>query len=130
MPSSVRKLSYGSVQIFWLDRAAARAAVAEAVRRLAAARPEIERVVLFGSLSRGDAAPGSDADLLVVLSHSDQPFLARVRYYQPEECGIGVDVFPYTREELAVKMAASPRWAAEIENGLTLYDRTGEQHSH
>jgi predicted nucleotidyltransferase len=68
---------------------------------MAARHAEIERVALFGSLARGDAARGSDVDLPVVLSHSALPFLERISRYMPAGGGIGVDVFPYTREELA-----------------------------
>jgi UTP:GlnB (protein PII) uridylyltransferase len=84
----VRRFSSDSVEIFWLDKEAAKANVAEAVGRLVEAHPESERVVLFGSLARGDAAPGSDADLLVVLSHSDLPFLERIPRYLPDDAGI------------------------------------------
>jgi predicted nucleotidyltransferase len=70
-----------------------------AVAELAGRRPEIQSVFLFGSLARGDAAPGSDADLLVILSHSDLPFPERIPVYLPDGCRIGVDVFPYTQEE-------------------------------
>lgn len=117
------KNSSGSVRIFWLDRGAVRARLAEAVGRMAARQPEVERVVLFGSLARGDAAPGSDADLLVVLSQSDLPFLQRITRYMPADAGIGVDIFPYTLDELAGKLAAQPRWAREVAAGVTLYQR-------
>jgi predicted nucleotidyltransferase len=73
--------------------------------RLAEKHPEIEEVWLFGSLARGDAVPGSDADLLVVLSDSPYPFLERSVRYQPDFCGLGADVLAYTRTELAQMQA-------------------------
>jgi len=88
-----------SVRVTFLDRAAALKQVKEAVRALAQRRPEIERVILFGSLATGRAVPGSDADLLVLLTHSHHPFLARIPLYRPEGCQIPVDVFPYTQTE-------------------------------
>ena len=75
-----------------------------AVRELARRRPEIERAVLFGSLAKGQAVPGSDADLLLVLRECGLPFLERIARYRPEGCGIGVDVFPYTRAEIDKKI--------------------------
>ena len=45
--------------------------------RLQQRHAEIERIVLFGSLARGDAVPGSDADLLLVRERSGTPFLQR-----------------------------------------------------
>jgi len=71
-----------------------------AAERLGSTFPEVEEVWLFGSLARGDAVPGSDADVLVVLSRSEIPFLERPVRYRVEQCGIGVDLFAYTREEL------------------------------
>jgi len=56
-----------SVRIIWLDCETVLGQVRRAVKEMAVAHPEIERVVLFGSLARGDAVPGSDADLLIVL---------------------------------------------------------------
>lgn len=94
------KQSFGSVEVTWLDQAAVLQAVKKAVRRLAARRPEIERVVIFGSMARGDAVPGSDVDLMIVLSWSDLSFLDRSRLYWPEGVPIGVDVFAYTQEEV------------------------------
>lgn len=62
--------------------------------------PEIERAVLFGSLRRGDAVPGSDADVLLVLRESALPFRERSVYYAPQHIGIGIHIFAYTRSEL------------------------------
>jgi predicted RNase H-like HicB family nuclease/predicted nucleotidyltransferase len=70
------------------------------VRELRRHHPEIERVIVFGSLVRGDAVPGSDVDLLLVLRESNLSFLDRIPRYLPSRFPVGVDVFPYTREEL------------------------------
>ena len=43
-----------------------RETIDEAVRRLLEAAPKGSRVILFGSYARGEAAPGSDVDFLVV----------------------------------------------------------------
>jgi predicted nucleotidyltransferase len=96
----MQKQSFGSVQVIWLDRPAVLAATRKAVRALARRRPEVRRVVLFGSMARGEAVPGSDVDLLVVLSESQEKFLDRIPRYKPSGIPIGVDVFPYTEAEL------------------------------
>ncbi|HXF03798.1 MAG TPA: nucleotidyltransferase domain-containing protein [Blastocatellia bacterium] len=62
--------------------------------------PEIEKVLVFGSLVRGDCVPGSDVDLLVVLRESNVSFLERIPQYTPSNFPVAVDVFPYTCEEL------------------------------
>lgn len=68
----------------------------QAIRR----RPEVLQVVLFGSLATGRYAPGSDVDLLLVLAASPKPFHERIPDYLPERFPVGVDVFPYTAEEI------------------------------
>ena len=83
--------------------------------------PEIDRVILFGSLARGDAGPRSDADLLVVVSHTDMPFLERSVRYAPAGVGIGVDVFTYTRSELQEMLADGNRFVSRaISEGMEL----------
>jgi len=39
---------------------------------------------------------GSDVDLLIVLSHSEQPFLERAVHYRPDTFPVDLDVFAYT----------------------------------
>lgn len=96
----MRNESLDSVKIIWLDRKKVLEDLRRAVKEMAASYPEIEKVILFGSLARGDAVPGSDADLLIILSETSVPFLDRILRYTPLGCGIGVEVFPYTRKEI------------------------------
>lgn len=98
-----------SASVVWFDREAALKTVRAAVRELARRHPEIKRVLLFGSLAKGNAVPGSDADLLIVLAGSDQPFLERLAVYRPLAGSLGVDVFPYTEAELE-RMLAENNW--------------------
>lgn len=120
--------SFGSVEVTWLDRAAVLSAVESAIRRLAEDRPEVQRIILFGSMARGDAVPGSDVDLLLVLSASDRPFLNRIPLYLPAGIPVGVDVFPYTEEELR-RMLAQGNWLVSkaIREGVVLFERRDAQ---
>lgn len=88
----------------------------KAVQHLAKRHPDIEEVWLFGSLARGDAVPGSDADLLIVLKESALPFLARSVHYQPDFCGVGVDALVYTRAELAAMQAEDHPFLRQIQS--------------
>lgn len=92
--------SLSSVRIYWLDSQTIVEKLKATALQMKAQHPEIERVLLFGSLARGEAVPGSDADLLVILSSSDLTFLERIPRYLPTGLPLGVDVFVYTREEL------------------------------
>lgn len=102
MRSVVRKRSYGSVKVFWLDREEARARLAQAARRLVSACPEVDAVYLFGSLATGRAVPGSDADVLVVLTRAEGRWFDRAGRYAPyfEGVGIPVELFCYTKQEV------------------------------
>ena len=52
-----------------------RSALAEAKDRLVALYGDrLDRVVLYGSYARGDAHPGSDVDVLVVLRGAYEPY--------------------------------------------------------
>jgi hypothetical protein len=95
-----------SVKVTYFDQRAAREELRRAAEALVRRRPEIERVLLFGSLATGRAAPGSDADLLIIVGSSDRSFLDRIPLYTPEGCSVGVDVFPYTREEIEHMLAS------------------------
>ncbi len=116
--------STGSVTVIYLDREAVLEKTRAAVDALARERAEIERVVMFGSMARGDAVPGSDVDLLVALSESSVPFLDRSVEYKPEGIPVGVDVFAYTEEEME-KMTREGHMLLKqaLSEGVTVYDR-------
>jgi hypothetical protein len=114
--------SSASVKVSYLDRDTVRKALRGAVAALASRRPEIERVLLFGSLATNRAVPGSDADLLVILKRSDRSFLERIPLYIPDGCGIGVEVFPYTRSEVDEMQAARhPLLTRALAEGVELF---------
>jgi len=101
MPSVLRKKSYGSVKVFWLDRELALSQAIAAARRLVAERADVQRVGIFGSIATGRAVPGSDLDVLLVLSHSDQRPIDRpagfLAYF--DEVGLPTELFCFTEEE-------------------------------
>jgi predicted nucleotidyltransferase len=102
VPSVIRERSFGSVRVFWLDSGEALERLGRAASRLVAERPEVARVVLFGSLAEGRAVPGSDADVLILLDRSERArWIDRLLDYQPffEDVELPVEVFCYTREE-------------------------------
>ena len=104
------KASSSSAKVFWLNRKETTQRLLEAMKALQVRHPEIERAVLFGSLQRGDAVPGSDADVLLVLRTTNLPFSERAAAYRPEGIGIPVDLFVYTRPELDGMLADGNRF--------------------
>jgi uncharacterized protein len=91
-----------NVRVFRLDSGAVLARLEERARRLLDEEPRVKEVWLFGSLARGQAGPGSDADLFVVLESSTLSFVDRsgllARHF--EGSGVGCDVLAYTVAEL------------------------------
>ena len=64
-------------------------------------------IVVFGSFETGTWAPGSDLDVFVVLSRSEKKARDRIPDYLPRTFPVGLDLFPYTREEMGA-LAPSP----------------------
>jgi predicted nucleotidyltransferase len=75
--------------------------------QLLSAHPEIEEIVVFGSFAKGTYAPGSDVDIFILLSHSDKRIRDRIPDYLPGPFPVGVDLFPYTKQEVR-DLADSP----------------------
>jgi uncharacterized protein len=82
----------------------------EAQRRHA----EVLRIGLFGSYARGDYAPGSDADILVLVRHCEQPqWFLRALAYDTASLPVGVDLLVYTEEETR-RLSGRSRWFGRI----------------
>src|SRR5690349_13267492 len=95
----------------------------EAVQRLVATLHP-ERIYLFGSRARGDAQPGSDYDLLVVVPQSDRPSHQRAQLAYGAMFGVGIpmDILVLTRAEFASQervVASLP--ALVLREGRLLY---------
>ncbi len=111
-----------SVKVFWLDRSRLMERLNRVARTLGDRHPEIESIYLFGSLARGDAVPGSDADLLIVVSHSVDAFRDRPARYQTTGVGVGVDEVVYTREELDALLETGNEFARRaMREGVRLF---------
>lgn len=95
-----------SVVVKSVDYVAVRRA-ADAYAAALLARDDVDEVVVFGSFERGTYGPGSDLDVLVVLSHATKPVRDRIPELLPPSFPVGVDLFPFTRAELAAR-ADSP----------------------
>ncbi len=107
-----------SVVIKSTDRSRIREAVEAYALRLRQEHPEIRRIFWFGSWVRGDATPGSDVDLCLILSASDKPPRDRLPDYLPLGFPVGLDLHLYTEVELEVLRTASPKWFAALTTGL------------
>jgi predicted nucleotidyltransferase len=79
--------------------------------------PDVLEISLFGSLVRGDHAPGSDADLFILVREDGQSPLERI----PRFLGlflnspVGTDVLPYTLKEVEAMRREGNLLLAHIE---------------
>lgn len=92
-----------SVAVKSVDEAQVRRRMDDYAARLLSSHPEIEEIVVFGSFAEGTYAPGSDLDVFIILSHSEKSIRDRVPGYLPGAFPVGVDLFPFTREEIAAR---------------------------
>ena len=121
MPSAIRKQSYGSVTVYSIDKTVIWQALNRWTKELSQ-RPEVLAVVLFGSMASKRVGVGSDVDVLLILSQSDQPFLERTVIYKPHRFPVDIDVFPYTWQEIQ----AGQKLAQEaLRTGQVLWVREG-----
>jgi len=121
----MRSEYYGSAKVTYFDKEAVWQALRELAPQMAAAHPEISKIFVFGSLARDEAVPGSDVDLLLVLTKTDAPFRERAAKYRPDRFPVGMDVFAYTREEVR-RMVAEGNFFLKraLAEGVTLFERT------
>ncbi len=123
----MREPSSSFAEVRFLDRNQVLSDLREAGRRAREAHPEITRILLFGSLVRGNWTAASDADLIVVVRREFQDLLERSRY-QIHVASIHTDTLVYSETEFA-KLSADPagflatelRFAIDLTPALTQF---------
>jgi len=73
-------------------------------------RSDVERVGCIGSYARGDAGPGSDLDVIVVLHDTELPFIERAATIDATSLPVPTDLLVYTSDELARLTSESTRF--------------------
>ncbi|MEO5377983.1 MAG: nucleotidyltransferase domain-containing protein [Magnetococcus sp. DMHC-6] len=95
---------------------------------VAAAQPE--RIILFGSLARGEARPDSDVDLLVIESEPFGPSRSRFQEIARLERAMGTiplatDILVYSSDEVErLKSSANHVVAHALREGKVLHARS------
>lgn len=123
MQSIIQKKSYGSVKVYFLDSDLLKERITTIIHKLTAEKPEVRRVILFGSVAEGKALPSSDVDLLIVIDGSTERFIDRPSNYLPyfESIPLDVDCFVYTAEE--IDSGRHPIAETANRHGKVLYNR-------
>jgi predicted nucleotidyltransferase len=114
-----------SVRVFRLDREGVIASLRERAAAVLAARSDVLEVRLFGSLARGNAVPGSDADLFVLLKNEAPPFLDRLPPLLREFSGLGIgcEIVAYTESEHAEAHARGDAFVKAVDEEGTVLAR-------
>jgi len=116
--------SLASLAVKSNNEAAVERAVRVWARHIRDRRPEVRRIIWFGSRVNGIPAPGSDVDLCLVLTHSDKPFRERIGDYLPFGFPVGLDLFPYTQTELDRLRLEQASWHRALTSGVDLLKLT------
>lgn len=121
MQSIVRVRSSASVKIISLDAETLLARLRDKAREAVRLNSKIISVWLFGSLARGQALPGSDADVLIVLARSEVEFRRRIDEFSDTfgKVGAPVDVLPVTVIELEERKD-EPFWRQVLQERILL----------
>ena len=91
--------SLNSSVIKWPDLRTVDQAAREWVDQQVRSGRDILRAGYFGSYARGDWGVNSDLDLILIVRHSDQPFLRRALQWDILDLPVPVDLLVYTQEE-------------------------------
>jgi predicted nucleotidyltransferase len=91
------------VKVKFLNRDEILQKLTSLAKQLLNSRQDVLEVSLFGSLARGNYAPGSDADILVLLKEDSRKFTDRIPEFLDHFSGVGlpIEVFPYTAKEVS-----------------------------
>ena len=120
MRSPVLNDSSTSLAVEWNNQAAVERAVRRWAQGVGERRPEVRRIIWFGSRVTGTPAPGSDVDLCILLADSHKPFRERIGDYMPFGFPVGLDLFPYTLAEFERLRTEHPSWYRAIAAGVDL----------
>ena len=113
--SIMQPTSLNSVRITSVDPGTVLAALEAWARQIRRSRPEILAIGYFGSYANDRYGPGSDLDVLVVLSHSPLPrFFDRSPDLYPSSFPVGMDIFAYTTEEIDNLCADPGGWMRHV----------------
>jgi len=126
MPSRRPTRSSASAGAIYLDREAALAALRRLAQEALGRDPRLTRVILFGSLARGDATPASDADIVVLMRQGEARRMDRVPRLLElmQESPLPLDLHPYTISEWEQALARGDPLARRAEReGIELAAR-------
>ena len=111
------------MKVFFLNRKLLKKRIKKIVVELAEEKPELRKVVLFGSVAEDRSLPSSDVDVLFIVESTNLRFLDSASEYLSyfQSISLDVDCFVYTEEE--VHSGNHPMVFTAFETGITLFQR-------
>src|SRR5437762_7055072 len=114
-----RRRSLRSVEIKSVDAEQVRRCMDEYAARLLASNPAVEEIIVFGSFVEDTYAPGSDLDVFIVLTSAQQRPRDRIPDFLPNRFPAPMDIFPFTRAEIAELDSSPLLWQSGKAAGAT-----------
>ena len=108
--------SLGSALIRWPDKVTVDEAFHRWAAERAATHPEIQHIGYIGSYARGDWGVGSDLDVIIVVSTSDEPFGRRLLDQNDDDLPVPADLLVYTEAELTRMRSEGRRFTKELDH--------------
>jgi uncharacterized protein len=102
----------------WPDRRSVEKALARWARQVEQAQPAVRGIGCFGSYARGDWGVGSDLDLLIILTDSDQPRERRALAFDKERLPVPADLLVFTLEEWRALRGSGSRFSRVVAREL------------
>ena len=81
--------------------------------------PSIKKIILFGSVARGEVHRGSDLDLIII-QETDKKFLSRLEPFY-RDARVAMDILVYTPEEFAA-MSEGVFLKNALQDGVVIYE--------
>jgi predicted nucleotidyltransferase len=113
--------SLGSSLLSWPGREEVDRAVRAWAARLAAREPDLVAVGYFGSYARGQAGPGSDVDLVVILRSCADPPARRAVRWDLERLPVPAEAVVYTLDEWRRLPEVSPRFCRVLADAVWVW---------
>ena len=120
----VRSLS--SSVLKWPDAQTVERALRRWVSEAVQDRDDILRIGFFGSYGRGDWGVGSDLDLIIILSGSDQPFERRGAEWDTTGLPVPTEILIYTLDEWQSLDREGRFYQTLIQEARWVYTREGQ----
>lgn len=95
---------------------------ADSIAAQLASFPEVQRVILHGSLARDDVHPFSDIDLIVIGNFKQRFFERWRKLLRSVHCSFDLEILPYTPEEFEELKFNSGIVRRAIREGKILYE--------